>query len=91
LVGGVSEAPAFTQGGVELFTEQVGQLARLPCLVEGDGFSDIIDDDLAGVAPGHMLFESVAEGGVQRSIDVFVQPAQEIVAFHGLLVRFIEP
>ena len=90
MVGGVSEVPAFAQDGVELFTEVVGQFARLTCLIEGDGFSDIIDDDLAGVTSGHVFFEIVAERGVQRSIDVFVQPAQEILTFHSLRVRFIE-
>lgn len=85
------QLPAFAEKGVELFTKLDRQFTGFACFVKGDGFPDVIDDDLAWIASGHVSFELIAEGRIQRSIDVFVQQPQQILAFHSQYLNFIEP
>jgi hypothetical protein len=65
--------PAAAEGFVEALAEGQGHFAGLAFFVEGDGLADVIDDDLAGVAPGHVFLEFLAHGGVDRSVHVLVK------------------
>ena len=49
---------------------------RLAIFVERDGFADVVHDDLAGVAPRHVLLEFLADGGVHCAIHIFIQHLQ---------------
>jgi hypothetical protein len=63
-------------------TEGVGQLMWLPVLIQGDGLSDVIDHYLARVAAGHVLFELLADGRINRAVHVVVKQSQKLFTFH---------
>jgi hypothetical protein len=67
------------------------QLVRLAFPVKRDGFADVVDHDLAGIAPGHVLLEVFADGGVNRAIHVFIQHRQQFFALHDALSISTEP
>jgi hypothetical protein len=79
---GVGFLPALFEGGVELAAELDGEGTRLAFFVEGDGLADVVHDDLAGVAAGHVLFELLADGRVNGAVHVFVQDGEQFRAFH---------
>ncbi len=51
-------------------------LIRLPFFVERDSFADIIDDDLARIAAGHMPFKFFADSRSDGAVHVLVQERQ---------------
>jgi len=54
----------------------------LVLLVDRDGFPDIIDDNLARIAPIHVFLEFFANLGIDLAIDVIAQNTKKVLAFH---------
>jgi len=54
----------------------------LVLLVDCDGLSDIIDDNLARIAPSHVFLEFFANLGIDFPIDIVSQNAKKFLAFH---------
>ncbi len=49
------------------------QFAGFALLIERDGLADVVHNHLAGVAPGHVSLELLADGRIHSAIHVFVQ------------------
>jgi len=63
-------------------TEVCRDLDWLVLLVDCDGLSDIIDDNLARIAPGHVFLEFFANLGIDLSIHIVAQNTKKVLAFH---------
>lgn len=71
-----------TERGMQALAELDWQLIRLPLPVNGDRLTDVVDHDLARVASGEVLLKLVANGRIDRAINVFTQLLQQLFAFH---------
>jgi hypothetical protein len=69
--------------------EGKGELMDGSIAVERDGLADVIDHDLARVAPGHVGLELGTKCGVDGAVDIVVQQSEQIFAFHHELVTLM--
>jgi len=83
--------PFFTKRSVKLRAKRHWQFIRLTSFVERDCLADVVHDHLAGVTPGHVLFEFLAYGWINRTIHVFVQHLKQFFAFHAQSLVRLEP
>jgi hypothetical protein len=74
---------------MQTLTERERQFVGLAFFVQGDRFANVIDHHLAGIAPGHMFLEFVADGWVHRAIHVLVEHFQQFFALHSRTFTFI--
>ena len=65
--------PALPEHVAQFLVELRRQLERLTRLVEGDGFADIVDDNLTRVTAFQMLLKIIADPGIDVPVDVLIQ------------------
>jgi len=58
---------------MKLLAELNWQFVGLPLLIERDRIANVVDDHLAGVAPGHVFLELFADSRVHRTVHVLIQ------------------
>jgi hypothetical protein len=76
---------------VEPVADRDREVVGTPLLVERDGLADVVHDDLARIAAGHVLLELVADGRIHRAIHVFIQEREQVFAFHRRCPESTEP
>jgi hypothetical protein len=74
--------PAPAQLLVQFLAELRRQLVGLARLVKRDGFANVVHDDLARIAAGHVLLEFLANSRINRAVHVFVQHRQKFFTLH---------
>ena len=76
---------------MELTMEVQRQFATLAGFKQGDCLSDIIHNDLARVTPSHMTLKLLANGRINRTVNVLVELFKQLFALHAspkVLSRF---
>jgi hypothetical protein len=75
--------PVLAEGLVEAGAEREREFEGFITFVKLDCFSDVVNDDTAGVAFGEVMLELLAHAGLEGAVDVFVQGFEQVVAVHG--------
>jgi hypothetical protein len=74
--------PPLLEAFRELLVESGGHLVGFAVFVQGDRLADVVDHDLARIAPFQVLLELFADRQVHIAVDVLVQSRHQFFAVH---------